>query len=78
MLVATLVIEKSRSIRHERGAAVSRDRDIAGSLPGLHTCAELTAALDRVEYLFEIIPPELQEPAEQLIAQLRRKLAQAG
>ena len=51
---------------------------IAASLPGLHTRADLTAALDRVEYLFEVIPPELQEPVEQLIAQLRRKLAQAG
>jgi hypothetical protein len=50
--------------------------DIAGALPGLQTRAELSATLDRVEYLFEVIPPELQEPVEQLIAQLRHKLAQ--
>ena len=48
--------------------------EIARSLPELLTSAELSAALDRVEYLFEIIPPELQDPVEQLTAQLRRKL----
>jgi hypothetical protein len=52
--------------------------EIARSLSEPLTSAELSAALDRVEYLFEIIPPELQEPVEQLAAQLRRKLAQAA
>ena len=36
---------------------------------------EIQTVLDEVEYLFEVIPPELQEPAEVLIMQLRRKLA---
>jgi hypothetical protein len=51
--------------------------DIAGILHELHTRADLTAALDRVEYLFEVIPPELQDPVERLVSRLRRKLAQA-
>ena len=38
---------------------------------------EIQTVLDEVEYLFEVIPPELQEPAEILIAQLRRKLVDA-
>ena len=32
--------------------------------------------LDRLEYLFEVIPPELQELAEDLMAQVRSKLEQ--
>ena len=32
--------------------------------------------LDRLEYLFEVIPPELQELAENLMAQVRKKLEQ--
>jgi type III secretion system FlhB-like substrate exporter len=51
--------------------------EIARSLPELQTRAELVTALDRVEYLFEVIPPELQDPVEQLIAQLRHRLQQA-
>jgi hypothetical protein len=53
-------------------------QNIARTLRDLQTHAELTDALDRVVYLFGVIPPELQEPVEQLMAQLRRKLAQAG
>jgi len=52
--------------------------EIAGTLYELRTRAELSAALDRVEYLFEVISPEQQDPVEQLIAQLRRKLEHAG
>lgn len=51
--------------------------EIAGRLSELRERAEIEAALDRVEYLFEVIPPELQEPVEDLIAQLRRKLRNA-
>lgn len=51
--------------------------DIARALPGLTTRAELEHALDELEFLFEVIPPELQEYAEPVIAELRVKLAAA-
>lgn len=51
--------------------------EIARRLPGLRERTEIEEALDRVEYLFEVIPPELQDPVEDLIAQLRRKLQDA-
>ncbi|HYQ73053.1 MAG TPA: hypothetical protein VET88_14130 [Gammaproteobacteria bacterium] len=47
---------------------------IAARLEALNTRESITEALDEVEYLFEVIPPELQEPAETLIALLREKL----
>jgi hypothetical protein len=47
---------------------------IAARLDELDTFESITEALDEVEYLFEVIPPELQEPAETLIALLRDKL----
>jgi hypothetical protein len=47
---------------------------IAARLDELDTFESVTEALDEVEYLFEVIPPELQEPAETLIALLREKL----
>ena len=48
---------------------------IAARLDELNTRESITEALDEVEYLFEVIPPELQEPAETLISLLREKLA---
>jgi len=36
---------------------------------------EIETALDELEYLFEIIPPEMQDNAENLISLLRNKLA---
>jgi len=47
---------------------------IAARLDELNSRESITAALDEVEYLFEVIPPELQEPAETLIGLLRDKL----
>jgi hypothetical protein len=47
---------------------------IAARHDELDTCESITEALDEVEYLFEVIPPELQEPAETLIGLLRDKL----
>ena len=47
---------------------------IAARLDELDTYESVTEALDEIEYLFEVIPPELQEPAETLIALLREKL----
>ena len=51
-------------------------QEIAGRLHELDTRESVNEALDEVEYLFEVIPPELQDPAEELIAQLRYKLRQ--
>ena len=39
---------------------------------------EIETVLDELEYLFEVIPPEMQENAEKLIALLRDKLRDAG
>lgn len=41
----------------------------------LETRRDIETALDKLEYVFEVIPPELQENAEQLIGMLREKLA---
>ena len=49
--------------------------DISRALPTLTTRQEVEAALDELEYLFEVIPPEMQEYAEPVIAALRDKLA---
>ena len=38
---------------------------------------EIEEALDRMEYLFEVIPPEMQDNAEQLISLLRERLKSA-
>ena len=35
---------------------------------------QIETVLDEVEYLFEVIPPELQDPAEAIIEALRKKL----
>ena len=45
----------------------------------LHTLTErkqIETVLDEVEYLFEVIPPEMQELAEPIIVKLREKLSQ--
>lgn len=36
---------------------------------------QIETVLDEVEYLFEVIPPELQDLAEPIIEELRRRLA---
>lgn len=51
--------------------------DIARALPGLTRRDEIEAALDELEFLFEVLPPEHQEYAETLIEALRKKLQQA-
>jgi len=47
---------------------------LASRLAELRERSDIIEALDRAEYLFEVIPPELQDPVEQLIGELRRKL----
>ena len=44
----------------------------------LNTRSEIETALDELEYLFEVIPPDMQDSAEQLITMLREKLANAS
>ncbi len=39
---------------------------------------EIETVLDELEYLFEVIPPEMQDNAEKLISMLRKKLADAA
>jgi len=39
---------------------------------------EIETVLDELEYLFEVIPPDMQDNAEKLIAMLRDKLRNAG
>ena len=41
--------------------------------PGLTRRAEIETLLDDVEYLFEVMPPEMQDPAYAIIDQLRAK-----
>ena len=36
---------------------------------------DIETVLDELEYLFEVIPPEMQDNAETLITMLREKLA---
>lgn len=49
---------------------------VAGRLDSLQDRREIEDALDEMEYLFEIIDPELQDEAADLIARLRFKLEQ--
>ena len=39
---------------------------------------DIETALDELEYLFEVIPPDMQHSAEQLISMLREKLENAS
>lgn len=53
-------------------------QEVAIKLPSLTRRDEIETALDEVEYLFEVLPPEMQDPAYQLIEQLRAKLQAAS
>jgi hypothetical protein len=47
--------------------------------PGaLQERGEIETVLDEVEYLFEVLEPEMQDGAERLIAELRARLERAG
>ena len=43
----------------------------------LESREDIETVLDEMEYLFEVIPPEMQDNAEVLIGQLRDKLSHA-
>jgi hypothetical protein len=51
-------------------------QQVTRNLATLTERKQIETVLDEVEYLFEIIPPELQELAEPVIATLREKLSQ--
>ena len=49
------------------------------SEPGaLQERGEIETVLDEVEYLFEVLDPEMQDGAERLVAELRSRLERAG
>ena len=48
---------------------------ISLSMDQLTERGEIETVLDEIEYLFEVIPPEMQDNAETLIRLLREKLA---
>lgn len=52
-------------------------QQVAVRMNELTASNEIETVLDELEYLFEVIPPELQDNAEKLIGMLREKLAQA-
>ena len=51
--------------------------EIARRMPELTGRDEIEEALDRLEYVFEVIPPEMQDNVETLIRMLREKLKDA-
>jgi len=53
-------------------------QQVAVRMHELNTREEIEPVLDELEYLFEVIPPEMQDNAERLIGMLREKLADAG
>jgi len=53
-------------------------QQVAVSMDKLTARDEIETVLDELEYLFEVIPPEMQDNAEKLISMLREKLRQAG
>jgi hypothetical protein len=52
-------------------------QQVAGRLNELTSRAEIETVLDELEYLFEVIPPDFQDHAEQLISLMRERLADA-
>ena len=48
--------------------------EVSRSLDSLTERTQIETVLDEVEYLFEVIPPELQDLAEPVIETLRKKL----
>ena len=49
-------------------------RQVAAQLEQLESQQQIETVLDELEYLFEVIDPELQDHASELIARLRSKL----
>lgn len=53
-------------------------QQVAVKMDQLNGRDEIETVLDELEYLFEVIPPEMQDNAEKLISMLREKFAAAG
>jgi len=53
-------------------------QQVATRLHELNSRSDIEPVLDELEYLFEVIPPELQDNAEKLIGLLREKLTHAS
>ena len=53
-------------------------QQVAVKMDELTEREEIETVLDELEYLFEVIPPEMQDNAEKLISMLREKLANAS
>ncbi len=53
-------------------------QQVAIKMDELTARQEIETVLDEMEYLFEVIPPEMQDNAEKLISMLREKLAAAS
>ena len=49
-------------------------QQVAASLETLSTRREIETVLDEVEYLYEVMDPELMDLADDLIARLRKRL----
>ena len=52
-------------------------QQVSTQLDSLTQPQQIETVLDEVEYLFEVIPPELQHLAEPIIEELRRRLAES-
>ena len=53
-------------------------QQVAVKMDELTEREEIETVLDELEYLFEVIPPEMQDNAEKLISLLREKLANSA
>ncbi len=53
-------------------------QQVAVKMDELTARDEIETVLDELEYLFEVIPPEMQDNSEKLISMLREKLARAN
>jgi hypothetical protein len=53
-------------------------QQVSMQMPDLKSRSDIETALDELEYLFEVIPPGMQDSAEQLITMLREKLVNAS
>ncbi len=53
-------------------------QQVAVRMDELTSRNEIETVLDELEYLFEVIPPDMQDNAEKLISMLREKLVNAS
>ena len=51
-------------------------QQIAGKMDSFETWDEVNRAMDEVEFVFELIPPELQDLASDLLERLRERLGE--